>query len=274
MFNFICPVCRAPLNKNGNSYICKSCHTFDISKRGYVNLLLSSKSTHGDDRLMVKARNDFLNKGYYEPLKVKLCDIISNKISEIRNCKIVEDSHVILDAGCGECYYTSGFADIDSSVDVVGIDLSKDAIICGAKRNPSLNLAVASVNQIPLPERSVDMIISTFAPLAAEEFFRVLKRKGFLIRVFPLARHLWQLKSVLYDIPYENIEETVVPVGFEEIGTEKIRYNATIRKEDIFNLFTMTPYYYRTGEDSVNKLKVLDELETEISFGITVYRKV
>ena len=65
---FVCPVCKKELVSNGKSFICENGHCFDISKFGYVNLLMSSKSSakrHGDDRLMVRARRDFLDKGYY-----------------------------------------------------------------------------------------------------------------------------------------------------------------------------------------------------------------
>ncbi|MBO5859322.1 MAG: methyltransferase, partial [Clostridia bacterium] len=63
MIGFICPVCKNDFFKEDKSFKCSSGHCFDISKFGYVNLLMSSKSSlkhHGDDRLMVRARRDFL----------------------------------------------------------------------------------------------------------------------------------------------------------------------------------------------------------------------
>lgn len=48
---------------------------------------------------MVKSRSDFLDKGYYVHLLEKLCESVYEVISE---------NDVILDAGCGEGYYTSG----------------------------------------------------------------------------------------------------------------------------------------------------------------------
>ena len=39
MPDFICPVCGKLLSKNEKMYFCSSGHNFDISKKGYVNLL-------------------------------------------------------------------------------------------------------------------------------------------------------------------------------------------------------------------------------------------
>ena len=68
MISFICPVCKNELSEEEKLYRCENGHCFDKSKFGYVNLLQSQKSSakrHGDDRLMVRARRDFLDSGYY-----------------------------------------------------------------------------------------------------------------------------------------------------------------------------------------------------------------
>ena len=100
MMNFVCPVCLRELTDTGAAYCCSAGHSFDKSKFGYVNLLQSQKSSskrHGDDRLMVRARRDFLDKGYYGFLLDELCGICE---------KYLPCSARILDAGCGECYYS------------------------------------------------------------------------------------------------------------------------------------------------------------------------
>jgi 23S rRNA (guanine745-N1)-methyltransferase len=71
MSNFICPVCGKELIKNNKSLTCKNNHNFDIAKSGYANLLLSQQikaKHHGDDKVMVRSRRDFLNKGYFNLL--------------------------------------------------------------------------------------------------------------------------------------------------------------------------------------------------------------
>ena len=74
---FICPVCKENLTELEKLYRCENGHCFDKSKFGYVNLLQSQKSSakrHGDDRMMVRARRDFLDKGYFKALADKLCE--------------------------------------------------------------------------------------------------------------------------------------------------------------------------------------------------------
>ena len=67
MVELRCPVCAGALAKRAGAYVCPKNHSFDIAKSGYVNLLLnSSQGHHGDDKLMVRARRDFLDKGYYD----------------------------------------------------------------------------------------------------------------------------------------------------------------------------------------------------------------
>ena len=131
MIGFICPVCNRDLFQDGKSLKCTLGHCFDISKFGYVNLLMSSKSSakhHGDDRLMVRARRDFLDKGYYSFLCEKLCEI----------CNKSPDNSVILDAGCGECYYSSAvLKSMNAKCKeplMLGVDISKDALEFAFKR--------------------------------------------------------------------------------------------------------------------------------------------
>ena len=86
--------------------------------------------------------------------------------------------------------------------------------------------------------------------------------------------HLWELKKALYDEPYENEVKDYRLEGF--FFEEKIPVEARIYlpdNQDIRNLFSMTPYYYKSGVDTDRKLAELPDLETGISFEILVYRK-
>ena len=96
---FVCPKCKTPLYDEGNSLFCQNRHCFDKSKYKYVNLLLQNgKQNHGDNKLMIRSRKSFLDRGYYSHLRLSLCESI---------CKHLKNG-VILDAGCGEGYYLDG----------------------------------------------------------------------------------------------------------------------------------------------------------------------
>ena len=80
MVNLRCPVCAGALEKRAGAYLCPKNHSFDIAKSGYVNLLLnSSQGHHGDDKLMVRARRDFLDKGYYDRFIAAVADAAARR---------------------------------------------------------------------------------------------------------------------------------------------------------------------------------------------------
>ncbi|MBQ0125063.1 MAG: methyltransferase domain-containing protein, partial [Clostridiales bacterium] len=200
MTGFVCPVCRGNLIGNEKVLRCENGHSYDISRRGYVNLLMSQKSSdfhHGDSKEMVKARSEFLSLGLYE----KLCD----RVSDIVLAAAKKDMF-ILDIGCGECYYTEKIAQrvADFSPTVCGIDISKEALIAGAKRDKNINLAVASAFDVPVGDGIADVILNLFAPHDDKEFARIMKPGGTLVRVFPLENHLYELKCAIYEHPYKN----------------------------------------------------------------------
>lgn len=267
--NFCCPVCKGILNKNENSYCCAKNHSFDIAKSGYVNLLLSNQmnaKNPGDNKLMVKARTDFLNKGYYSPLAEKLSEIIK---------EICKENMTILDAGCGEGYYTSKvYENINKNTSFFGIDISKNALAVASKRNININYAVASIFHIPFSDCSCDIVMTLFAPFCREEIYRILKKDGTLVMVIPSENHLWSFKRAIYDKPYKNEVKDTKIEGFELTKKELINNIISLESnEDIKNLFSMTPYYYKTGTDGSKKVSELNSLETEIEFEILVYKK-
>ncbi|MBQ8003988.1 MAG: methyltransferase domain-containing protein [Oscillospiraceae bacterium] len=268
---FICPVCRVPLFKNEKTYTCENGHSFDIAKKGYVNLLMSQKGgQHGDDKTMIAARADFLNRGFYDELSEKICACVHEHTAKGAR---------VIDAGCGECKYTAdvfNFLDREGKgAEVIGIDISKEALAFAKRRTGKLHLAVASTADMPVESGSVDAIINVFAPFSAHEFLRVLKDDGVTIRVFPLAKHLWELKALVYDNPYENPEEDMEEDGLKIIGRHRVCYTMDLStNDDITSLFKMTPYFYRTGERDMEKLRSAERLACRAEFGIAVYRKV
>lgn len=270
MAELLCPVCGAVLQKNEKSYVCPARHSFDLAKSGYVNLLLnSSQGHHGDDKLMVRARRDFLDKGYYDPLAREIAALC---------VQYAPERSLIVDAGCGEGKYT---ADVlaalqcsGKSAEIVGVDISKDALTYAARRCRELTLAVASVSHLPLAAGSADLVLNIFAPYVPEEFHRVLRPGGRLVRVYPLERHLWELKSLVYDRPYENPPTPLPTDGFAIAETREVCYTVHLPcTEDITALFRMTPYYYKTGRADQQKAESAKTLDVSLCFGVTVYEK-
>ncbi len=273
---FICPICKTKLSlsEGGRSLICEKetkPHCFDISSAGYVNLDRNHIGG-GDSKECVKSRSAFLALGHYEPIAKKICEII---------CNLSPYPSVILDAGCGEGYYTEAIARQKNDSRVMGIDISKSAVEHASKmakreNQKILSYCVSSIFELPLKNDSVDIITSIFAPCPNEEFSRVLKNGGYLIIAAAGERHLLGLKKAVYDDVYMNSKRADMPHGeaFELVLKERLSYMIHLKsKEEIANLFAMTPYYYRTSMADKEKLAVLDFLDTEVEIEFSVYRK-
>jgi len=244
-----------------NSLRCFSGHSFDKSKDGYVNLLMKNASNkrHGDDKLMVLARKNFLDKGFYSTLRQNISDVLGS-------------GNLVLDSGCGEGYYTSHFAENNT---VLGIDISKDALKYAAKRCKTATFAVASISDIPLAENSVDVVLNIFAPDSPKEFFRILKENGRLIEVLPLKNHLFELKEKIYSKPYKNPAPIFEKTGFKIKSLTEVKYKIELESnEDIEALFKMTPYYYKTSRADQQKINGLEKLLVSLEFVIAEYEKI
>ena len=92
---FQCPICTKSMDIQGNSLICRHGHCFDISRYGYVNLLLKSSPKTNYSKRSFDNRHQILEYGMYDVVLEKIIQFISDTPS-IRN---------ILDVGCGEGFY-------------------------------------------------------------------------------------------------------------------------------------------------------------------------
>ena len=269
MSGLCCPVCRELLNREEKRYRCPQGHSYDIAKQGYVNLLQSQRSSnrnHGDDREMIVARQQFLEQGYYAPLR----DLLTEKVYFY-----TAKNGVIVDAGCGEGWYAEGVAAQLKDATVMGFDISKEALKWAAKRKGFAHLAVASCYAMPLRANSVDALLNLFSPLAAEEYARVLKTGGHLFRVVPGERHLWELKAAVYDTPLPNRPEPEELPGLKLVERCPLAGEICLKgKNEIWDLFQMTPYYHRTSQKDRAKLEQLQLLITRTEFTLLIYEKI
>ena len=277
MLSFACPVCSLPLHSESGSLRCEKGHCFDIARGGWVNLLISKQSgskRHGDDALMVRARSEFLGRGWYSPLLECIRSLVGRHAGSLS----ADGSVRIIDAGCGEGWYLAGLlqglADDGISAEALGIDISRDAVKAAARSCPDASFAVAGVNALPAADASCDLMLSLFAPVCLPEFSRVLRRGGVLLRVHPLERHLYALKEAVYDKPIENPPEHFEPDGFRLIDSAEVRFDMPLDSSaDIKALFAMTPYYYKTSAADQAKLEGVERLNVQAEFGVCLYEK-
>lgn len=258
----VCPVCNRSLKREARRYCCENCHSFDVAKEGYVNLLRGSKNGDliGDDKQSARSRRDFLNKGYYRPLQQELCRMFADK------------QGAVLDICCGEGYYTAALGE-NPNLLVFGFDISREMVRLASKRGNGVYF-VANMASIPVADGSIDYAVHLFAPFHEQSFARILKPGGHLFTVVPGRWHLWGLKQALYDAPYENDEKLPATQQLTFVASHKVSAKIVLAsEEDIQTVFRMTPYYFRTSEKDKQKLEGRESLETEIEFVIAEYVK-
>jgi len=76
--------------------------------------------------------------------------------------------------------------------------------------------------------------MSVFAPIAADEAFRVLKPGGILLTAATGRDNLTELKAVLYDTVIPNDTRRDYPENLALLHGESLRYTADIAENDIY----------------------------------------
>lgn len=266
-----CPVCGKPLARLPKAFACQEGHSYDIAAEGYVYLLQPNRKHSrepGDDRGMVAARRRFLEGGSY--------GIFSDALNRLALEYFPAGGTEALDSGCGEGYYTGRLAQALRARDaaVTGFDISKAAVKAAAKKYRGAAFAAASVFQIPVLTASADLLTDVFAPIVPEEFARAVKPGGVMILAVPGERHLYGLKEILYDAPYENEKRDTDYPGFRFL--ERVPVRGMLETDDpqtILDLFAMTPYSWKTPREGCERLKKVSALKTELAFDFLVYRR-
>ena len=272
---FRCPVCRLallpPHAAPPTPWTCESGHSFDVAREGYVNLLITHQRRQrepGDSAEMLQHRRRFLDAGYYRPLAEAVA-------------AHARPGMAVLDAGCGEGYYTRTWPDDHDDLGVWAVDIAKPAMRLAAKRGQtagrSPHYAVASVYDLPVVDASIDLALSVFAPLHSPEFERVLRPGGRLVTVTPGPDHLDGLKAKLFSEPESHPERG--PFDGDDAttrlvpsGTQRLRFDLELREADaVADLLNMTPYAWYVSPEV--RLSVVSErfLSTSADFLVSSY---
>ena len=266
MQKLACPKCHLPLHLENKTYKCPNNHCYDISKRGYINLLLNpDKATNnpGDSKDSLVARKAYLNQGYYDA-------ILNQVISMIETYKDHDDLS-ILDLGCGEGYYTKGLKEHFLSSDVYGLDISKVAIDMATRYRKDITWIVGNSKNIPIQDHSLDFVCALFTVVNKDELKRILKEHGYIIHVTANPHNLIEIKELIYD-EIKVKSDQYLRLGFQIAHSENFVKKVNIsHREDALNLLKMTPHYYHIKKEKRGVLDTLQGLEITIDIKITVY---
>ncbi len=264
--HYQCPLCQQALVLKNKSYSCENRHSFDQAKQGYVNLLPvqhKHSKTPGDNKAMVDARRAFLDQGYYQPLVDCILTLYR---------KYGDANSAILDAGCGEGFYTHQHKNTDNSI--YGVDIAKETIKIAAKRYKNCFFSVGTLSQLPFESEFFGWLFSIYAPILEQEFTRVLKTGGYLLTVTPAEQHLFELKSLIYrKANTHDISRTPIQT-LTLVEEQRLHYemNFTCSK-DILNLLAMTPFAFKATDELLDTLKAKTQFTCQADFLIRLYKK-
>lgn len=232
---FRCPICQKSFDTDLSSLVCENNHRFDIAAKGYVNLAPSKGSSHYD-KVFFENRKIFMDKGFYEHVLEKIQEQVHNYINS------GDGKITILDAGCGEGYYARALQQEDTQI--FGLDLSKEALQIASRGNNHIRWLVGDINQIPLQNHAMDMILNIFTPGSYQEFLRILKPDGLVLKVIPGPGHLKELRSLLGKTQEEDKNQLVkdhFEQSFEILDEMYSCKTYDLHPEDIPQLLAMTP---------------------------------
>jgi len=271
---FACPLDGSALQITDRSWRCVNGHSFDIARQGYIHLLpVQNKRSKdpGDNKEMVAARQRFLSSGFYQPLADAMNRAVFHE-------EFNEPSINCLDAGCGDGYYMRQLAHSASeTIDIalMGLDISKWAVLSAAKQDKRLSWVVGSNANLPVLSETLDRILCLFGFPVYPEFARVLKSGGEIVQMDAGVDHLRELREIIYpELRAPRPDQKAMPEGFTNLDTSVIRYTLALPdKGSIADLLAMTPHLYRANADGLARAAELESLTVTVDVILRRIRK-
>ncbi len=266
-----CPLDGNPMHSDGTAWWCANGHSFDIASQGYTHLLpVQNKRSRdpGDSKEMVASRRRFLDAGHYRP------------IAEAAGRAILADTPPgatirCLDAGCGEGYYLRQLAAANDArrLALIGLDISKWAIVSAAKQDKRMAWIVGSNANLPVLSGTLDRILCMFGFPVYAEFARVLAAQGQLVQIDAGPEHLRELREIIYPVlKSERAVETSVPTGFSLLSCETVHYRVEINGQaQVADLLAMTPHLFRASTEGKSRVAALQSLSVTVDVRLTRY---
>ncbi|MBC1546775.1 methyltransferase domain-containing protein [Listeria sp. FSL L7-0233] len=267
-----CPICGGELTfQEPNSFVCPERHGFDIAKPGYLNLLKQAHKTKYDQALF-ESRKKVIASGFFGKLIKRVTEMIADTNKE---------NIVIYDAGCGEGSHlarvVSELQATGREVHAAGLDIAKEGVKQAARDYPGIVWTVADLANCPNQAESADVLLNILSPSNYEEFKRLLKTDGFLLKVVPEANYLRELREFIYvDEKSSYSNESVTSRLAEKLTVEhveRVTYKAPIAKELFADFLEMTPLGWHIAADKKSELLANPPEDLTVDLQIMIAKK-
>ncbi|MGE8549092.1 MAG: putative RNA methyltransferase [Alcaligenes sp.] len=269
-----CPLDGQLLTLQERSWRCPAGHCFDVAGQGYVNLLpVQNKRSRdpGDSKEMVAARRRYLESGVYAPIAAGVARLLMDGLEG-------QAPYACLDAGCGEGYYLRRLQERDErgELALIGLDISKWAVMAGARSSPGMRWLVGSNAHLPVPEASLDALICMFGFPVYEEFRRALKPGGLLLQVEAGPDHLVELRRIIYpSLKAEKLPSQEPPEGFSLEADERLSFAIALQSQaQIADLLLMTPHLFRASVQGLEQARALARLDLTVDVRLSACRRL
>lgn len=250
---FSCPHCGQVLSIDQASLRCSNRHTFDIAKQGYVNLAPQAKQSTNYHKQSFENRQAFLEQGYYDHLYQAIEQVVREK-------RLTS----LLDIGCGEGFYSRKLAQ-DHTRQILAFDISKESILLAARADQSklVKWFVGDLTKLPIQDHTIDGVLDIFSPANYQEFARVLKKDGLLIKLVPGPNHLKELrylaKEQLRNESYDNQDIVTHFKSYVEV-IEEVLVSRTlpISLHHVQVLADMTPLFFQVDQSQLDLSQLVE----------------
>ena len=246
-----CPRCRTAFELNGTSLVCENRHCYDLSRRGYVNLAPShDQAAEKYDAELFESRRLVFEHGFYHPV----AEAIAGLLPDV--------PLTVLDAGCGEGYYARSLAERFPQAQLIGLDISRDAITAAAREQSRANWLVADLKHLPVADHSADVVLDVLTPADYAEFRRVLKPDGMLVKVIPGADYLCEVRKAVSPWlrsgdTYDNTRVIDHLKEHADIAEEcEVRITRPLSADESRAFLRMTPMTFSVPADVLDTLEI------------------
>jgi 23S rRNA (guanine745-N1)-methyltransferase len=245
---------------------CARAHSFDVARRGYVNLLLPQDRRSrqpGDSPATVTARLRLAAAGYETPLTEAITSLLA-----------LGTGDPVLDVGCGDGHHLAAIAARFGAAGY-GLDISVPAIEAAARLHPEFHWVVANADRfLTYADASFQLVASITAQRNPEEFRRVLADEGTLLLVVPAPDDLIEVRELVLGegVTRDRVDkaiETFAPL-FVLDRHERIRHTAHLDAASVRDLMVGT---YRAGRASRHaRLATVTDLDVTLSRDVLLLR--
>ncbi|MBP3637809.1 MAG: methyltransferase domain-containing protein [Clostridia bacterium] len=184
-----CPVCGGDLTRQGDDFACAQRHRVNVNRKGCLNFL-SSPVDSCYDAALFQARRRVFAAGCYQP------------VADAIEAMLPEGTHCLLDAGCGDGWYLNALLEKHADWQGAGVDISRDAIFQATDQPCTALWCVGDLRKLPFRDGAFTAVLDVLTPANYEEFRRVLKPDGLLMKVYPGSEYLREIRAARGMEPY------------------------------------------------------------------------